>query len=141
MRFSRLSEPNWRFNGAASVADTSAVVEKLDSLLDVSTKDRVPYVYAIADAFDVECFSLEEIGLVRELFSSARVAFGDEIVHDDRIDVTDIGVSVCIFMMSVHRVILKPTSSHSIRSLTSKVVFSPHYFLGEIPICLTSCEA
>jgi hypothetical protein len=64
----------------------------------VSTEDRVAYVYAVANAFDIECFSLEEIGLVRELFSSARVAFGDKVVHDDRIDVTDVGVSVCIFM-------------------------------------------
>ena len=117
------------------------VVEELDSLLDVSTEDRVAYLDAVADAFDIECFTLEEIGLVRELFSCARVAFGDEVVHDDRVDVTDIGVSVCIFMMNVHRIVLKPTSSHSIRSLTSNSFFLRIISSERFPFVLTSCEA
>jgi hypothetical protein len=74
------------------------VVEELDGFLDVSIEDRVAYLDSVADALDIECLALEEIGLVRKLFSCARVAFGDEVVHDDRVDVTNVGVSVCIFM-------------------------------------------
>jgi hypothetical protein len=64
----------------------------------VSTKDRVAYMDALADTLNIESFALEEVGLVRELFSCAGVAFGDEVVHDDRVDVTVVGVSVCIFI-------------------------------------------
>jgi hypothetical protein len=74
------------------------VVKQFYGFLDVSTKDRVAYLNALANAFHIEGLALEEVGLIRELFSSARITLRDEVVHDDRVDVTSVGVSVCIFV-------------------------------------------
>lgn len=63
------------------------LVDKLNGILDLA------FVYGIADvdAFSNASHSLfrvADVGLLRELLGGTRIAFRDEIVHDDPVDIT-----------------------------------------------------
>lgn len=68
------------------------VVDHLYGIVQPASMDRVADGDALSDAVDV--LGRADVGLLGELFSGARVAFGDEVVHDDPVDITVNAVSV-----------------------------------------------
>ena len=69
------------------------IVDELDGFLNLAGKNRISNLHSLMDAVDIERFALVEVRLLRKLFSSTRVAFRNQIVHDDQVDVTAVVVS------------------------------------------------
>lgn len=61
-------------------------IDHIDSLVDLAGVNGAAYPHAFPDALRIK--RLGDVGLLGKLCSGARVAFGDEVVHDDPVDVT-----------------------------------------------------
>lgn len=64
-------------------------VDQLDGLLDIAAEDGVPYLDPLSYGVDIEGFALVEVRLLSELLGSTWIAFGDEVVHNDIVDVAE----------------------------------------------------
>ena len=62
------------------------VVDELDCLLQVTSMYRVSYLYPLLDKAVI--WLTVDIGFHGKLFGCGRIALGDQIVHDEVVDIS-----------------------------------------------------
>jgi len=62
-------------------------VHQLNGCLDLAIQNGVAYLNSLPYAVDIKGLALVEVRLLSKLLGGARVAFGDEVVHNDIVDV------------------------------------------------------
>lgn len=61
-------------------------VDHVDGLINLASVDGSSHSHAVSDGFGIE--RLGDVGLLCKLCGGARIAFRDEVVHDNPVDIT-----------------------------------------------------